>query len=96
MTSSQDVPLRKQEAILIDKTGSIKKIFWEDFVDCCQQGTCYRFKNVKVKKFMQEKSLNTPRDGNPTITEIAPLEGPFAEIDVDSSITTTESVAKIM
>ena len=55
MTSSQDVPLRKQEAILVDKTGSIKITFWEDFVDCFQQVTCYRFNNVKVKKFIKKE-----------------------------------------
>ena len=48
--ANTDNPLRKQEGLLIDPTGSIKVILWELDVDQVEEGQAYFFRNLRLKK----------------------------------------------
>lgn len=42
--------LNKVSATLVDPTGSITGVFWEEWVDCIQVDHTYTFTNMRVKK----------------------------------------------
>ena len=48
--ANTDNPLRKQEGLLIDPTGSIKVILWELDVDQVEEGKTYFLRNLRLKK----------------------------------------------
>ncbi|CAB4032888.1 Hypothetical predicted protein, partial [Paramuricea clavata] len=54
-------PLRKQEAQVVDKTGCIKLILWEDEVDVLDIEKTYVMKNIRVKQNQGEKYVNTAK-----------------------------------
>ena len=57
--------LKKCSATLIDPSGSIDCIFWEELVDCIQENGKYIFTNFRVKQnyYTNEKMVTTAKTG---------------------------------
>lgn len=57
--------LKKCSATLIDPSGSIDCIFWEEWVDCVQENGTYIFTNFRAKQnyYTNEKMVNTAKTG---------------------------------
>ena len=49
----------KVDCIVADDTGSIKLVLWENAINAVNAGKSYRFENVKVRIFDDEKYINT-------------------------------------
>lgn len=88
----QSQNLLLQEAMLVDPSGTIKFVLWENFVGTIQQGSTYSFHDIRVKKdkFSSEIFLNTAKNGS-KITD----EEPFQEMlpvtaEMPSSTVTAE------
>ena len=57
--------LKKSSATLVDSTGSISAVFWEEWASCVQAKKTYLFKNLRVKRnnYTQELYVNTAKEG---------------------------------
>ena len=58
-------PKNKTDAILVDPSGSVRIILWEQFATEVEEQKTYTFSNVRVRKdpHLHEVSLNTPLKG---------------------------------
>ena len=82
-SSTQEVKngkLSLVEAQIIDHTGCIKIVLWEEFQHQVEQGKTYVFNNVRLKKnsSSNEIYLNTAKGNKTTITPTEPFEIPLA------------------
>ena len=50
MVKVQSGSLNKSSATLVDPTGSITAVFWQEWADCVDIDKTYIFKNLRVKK----------------------------------------------
>ena len=50
MVKVQSGSLNKSPATLVDPTGSITAVFWQEWADCVDIDKTYIFKNLRVKK----------------------------------------------
>ena len=65
ITTKLNKTLDKQEGILIDPSGQMKILLWEDQVNSIETGETYIFKNLRVKDNQhKERYLNPPKGGN--------------------------------
>ena len=57
--------LKKSSATLVDPTGSISAVFWEEWASCVQAKKTYLFKNLRVKcnNYAKELYVNTAKEG---------------------------------
>ena len=57
--------LKQVMAILVDPTGSIQAVFWEEFIDEIEDGTTYVFTSMRVREdsYTHEKFVNTAKSG---------------------------------
>ena len=57
--------LTKLSATLVDPTGSIHAVFWEEWVHSVQMNKTYIFTNFRIKKdnYTGEVYINTAKDG---------------------------------
>ena len=53
--------LEKQEVVLADPTNWIKLVLWQNNVNTLTKGTTYSLSNLRVKKFNNERYLNTAK-----------------------------------
>ena len=53
--------LKKQEVVLADPTNWIKLVLWQNNVSTLTAGTTYSLSNLRVKKFNNERYLNTAK-----------------------------------
>ena len=70
--------LRMNQAHLVDPSGTIRTVLWEQFVSAVAEGNTYVFSNIRVKKenqFTDEIYVKTAKTG----TKIT-LSNPFTEI----------------
>ena len=65
MVKVQSGSLNKSSATLVDPTGSITAVFWQEWADCVDIDKTYIFKNLRVKKnnFSGEVYANTAKEG---------------------------------
>ena len=70
--------LQKVEGTPVDAVGSLKIIFWEEFVSAVVVGDTYIFKNIRVQKdkMTSEVYLNTAKNGT-VITASNAFEAPL-------------------
>ena len=47
---TEKATLQKSSAVLVDPTGYIRVVFWEEWVNSVQENTTYIFKNLRVKE----------------------------------------------
>jgi hypothetical protein len=71
--------LKKQDVMIRDPTGTTKLVLWEKYVDTLVINTTYKFENLKVKSFNNERYLNTPKDKQFNATEIEPFQHELPE-----------------
>ena len=65
ITTKLNKTLDKQERILIDPSGQMKILLWEDQVNSIRTGETYIFKNLRVKDNQyKEHHFNPPKGGN--------------------------------
>jgi hypothetical protein len=63
INTQQHNVLTKQEGILVDPTGQLKIVLWENQVDSLQEGQTYIFTNIRVKEdYFKERYVNPPKD----------------------------------
>lgn len=86
-TTKQIISL--QECQLTDPTGSIKLVMWEDFVQKCENGKTYKFKNIRLKAESGQKSLSTTQI-DCHITETTPFPNLQAPEELPSTTTTNK------
>ena len=57
--------LKKSSGTVVDPTGSISAVFWEEWASCVQAKKTYLFKNLRVKRnnYTQELYVNTAKEG---------------------------------
>ena len=57
--------LKKSSATLVDPTGSITGVFWEEWASCLQAKKTYLFQNLRVKRnnYTKELYVNTAKEG---------------------------------
>ena len=53
--------LKKQEVVLADPTNWIKLVLWQNNVSTLTEGTTYSLSNLRLKKFNNERYLNTAK-----------------------------------
>eukprot|EP00794_Sanderia_malayensis_P010507 gene10507-11611_t len=92
---TQRGPLNKQEGYLVDPSGYIKIVFWEDQVLTVQEGNTYYLTQLRVKKMNNELYVNTAKSGS-TIEEVPAYEEPLPEINDIDSLTSITISAEIM
>eukprot|EP00794_Sanderia_malayensis_P013244 gene13244-14604_t len=92
---TQRGPLNKQEGYLVDPSGYIKIVFWEDQVLTVQEGNTYYLTQLRVKKMNNELYVNTAKSGS-TIEEVSAYEEPLPEINDIDSLTSITTSAEIM
>lgn len=68
----------KSECIVADSTDSIKLVLWESIIDKVNAGNSYKFQNVTIRLFDDERFLNTNKDT--IVTEIPILPDVNLEI----------------
>ena len=62
ITTKLNKTLDKQEGILLDPSGQMKILLWEDQVNSIKTGQTYIFKNLRVKDNQYKESyLNPPK-----------------------------------
>lgn len=79
MITQNHGPLRKQEVLLRDPSGTIKLVLWEQYVDLLVPSQTYNLENLKVKVYNDQRYLNTPRDEEFQCNETDPFEQPLPE-----------------
>lgn len=76
--------LQKSSAVLVDPTGYIHVVFWEECINCIENDATYIFNNLKAKEdnYTREKYVNTAKEGfelkasslfTETLPEVQPL-----------------------
>jgi DNA-directed RNA polymerase subunit RPC12/RpoP len=72
--------LTMREVYIVDTTGSIKLILWQEYVDNVQVGGTYNFSNVRLKKdsYTQELYINTAKNEESIITISTPFQDTLA------------------
>lgn len=57
--------LQKSSAVLVDPTGYIRVVFWEECINCIENDATYIFNNLKAKEdnYTREKYVNTAKEG---------------------------------
>ncbi|XP_033107225.1 uncharacterized protein LOC117109093 [Anneissia japonica] len=99
ITTKLNQVLRKQEGILLDPTGQIKILLWEDQVDSVKDGETYIFKNIRVKdNQFKERYLNPPKNINEySCTSTCEYEEklPEAEVIPDTIVEATGNICGI-
>ena len=95
--------LKKRSATLVDPTGSVSVIFWEDSVDEVENDETYILTNLRVKKesYTGEIFVNTPKEFSikpaPTFTEqLAEVQPSLLDIttkEINISIIGVKSVS---
>lgn len=101
-TTLQGAKLRRQEASLVDPTGDIKIILWENDTDQLTEGTTYQLSHNCLKQNQGERYLNPPKSGECTITEITPFQEtlptiksvPATNVQTTATIIGLQSVTK--
>lgn len=68
----------KSECIVANSTDSIKIVLWESIIDKVNAGNNYKFQNVTIRLFDDERFLNTNKDT--IVTEIPILPDVNLEI----------------
>ena len=71
----------KQEAFLIDPTGSIKVILWRDYVGQLQEAATYAFSGLRLKQVDGEKYVNTPRGDYFKSEVVSPFEDTLPQVE---------------
>ena len=71
----------KQEAFLIDPTGSIRIILWGDYVGQLQEAATYAFRGLHLKQVDGEKYVNTPRGDYFKSEVVAPFEDTLPQVE---------------
>ena len=88
ITTKLNKTLDKQEGILLDPSGQMKILLWEDQVNSIETGETYIFKNLRVKDNQyKERYLNPPKGGNnysTTVAESYQEQLPEAEVIPDT------------
>ena len=79
MITQNHGPLRKQEVMLKDPSGTIKLVLWEQYEDLLVPSQTYNLENLKVKVYNDERYLNTPRDEEFNRNETEPFQQPLPE-----------------
>lgn len=85
-------PLKKGEAILVDTSGSIKAVFWAEWVNSIELDQVYTFTNLRVREdgYTKEKIVNTAKQEF-SVTQSTPFTSPLAEIELSLSDLTTKT-----
>jgi hypothetical protein len=84
ITTKLNQTLDKQEGILLDPSGQMKILLWQDQVNSIKEGETYIFKNLRVKDNQyKERYVNPPKDCNNysvTVAESYQEQLPEAEV----------------
>ena len=80
MITQNHGPLRKQEVMLRDPSGTIKLVLQEQYVDLLVPSQTYNLENLKVKVYNDQRYLNTPRDEEFQCNETDPFQQPLPEL----------------
>ncbi|CAB4018425.1 Hypothetical predicted protein [Paramuricea clavata] len=84
ITTKLNQTLNKQERILLDPSGQMKILLWQDQVNSIKEGETYIFKNLRVKDNQyKERYVNPPKDCNNysvTVAESYQEKLPEAEV----------------
>ena len=82
VVKAQKGTLTKSTATLVDPTGSVTAVFWEEWVDCIQLDKTYIFTNLRVKKdnYSGQIYLNTAKEGF-NLDETIAFEEQLAEME---------------
>jgi hypothetical protein len=85
-------PLKKIDAVLVDTTGSIKAVFWAEWVNAIELDKVYMFTNLRVREdsYTNEKVVNTAKQDF-SVTESTPFTSPLADIEISLSDLTTKT-----
>ncbi|XP_028408195.1 uncharacterized protein LOC114530775 [Dendronephthya gigantea] len=85
-------PLKKVEAILVDTSGSIKAVFWAEWVNSIELDQVYTFTNLRVREdgYTKEKIVNSAKQEF-SVTQSTPFTSPLAEIELSLSDLTTKT-----
>ena len=78
--------LTKQDVVIADSTSPARITLWERDIGQLTEGNSYRFTDIVVRMYQQEKYLSVPKD-SATITEIEDI-GEVAEDDLPEQFVT--------
>ena len=99
ITTKLNKTLDKQEGILIDPSGQMKILLWEDQVNSIETGETYIFKNLPVKDNQyKERYLNPPKGGNNysiAVAESYQEQLPEAEVIPDTLVVAQQSICGV-
>lgn len=93
-----DGTLKQTRAILVDPTGSIKVVFWQEWVDSVEDGETYTFTNLRVKEdyHSHEKFVNTAKAGC-KIEASVPFTQPLPDVKISlTDIATKEATISVV
>ena len=89
----------RTEKVLVDPTGYIRVVFWEEWVKSVQENATYIFKNLRVKEdnYTKEKYVNTAKEGfdveeSPPFTDTLPDAQPLL-LDLATKTTTVSVIS---
>lgn len=57
----RESPLKKQDVMVADQTGTIKLTVWDELVDKLQKGKSYSIKNLSTRLFQNVKALTATK-----------------------------------
>lgn len=81
---NDSTPLKKQEGIIVDKTGHVKIILWAEHTGQLEKDKTYIFTNLRLKQSGGVKYLNTPKDSTGiSIEETQPFTDLFVSYGVN-------------
>ncbi len=99
ITTKLNKTLDKQEGILLDPSGQMKILLWEDQVNSIETGQTYVFKNLRVKDNQyKERYLNPPKSSNNysvTVAESYQEQLPEAEVVPDTLVVTQGNICGV-
>ena len=96
---TEKATLQKSSAVLVDPTGYIRVVFWEEWVKSVQENAIYIFKNLRVTEdnYTKEKYVNTAKEGfdveeSPPFTDTLPDAQPLL-LDLATKTTTVSVIS---
>lgn len=95
ITTNRGVKLKKQEITLVDPTGNIKVLLWQNDVETLTVGNTYELANIRLKQNRGERYLNPPKGGECKMKEIPPFEEPLPDVSIIPTTTCKTTVSII-
>ena len=82
----------KQEGLISDATGTIKVVFWEDFVNAAKESMTYAFKQFIYKNDQYGIYIATSKSAPSSLGETEPIKEPLAKPTIGQEILTNKEL----